>query len=146
MLRLAGSIGDGVVLSAGLSTESVRRSIALCAEGAHKGNRAVGEFRHAGYLFFGVSHEAKKAVDAVRQKLAFVMRNKFLAAHIKESGIPIDQEAVIAAISSATSPPQPPWSLMLLSKLLASPEPRNIAADDCAISSRQDWMNLYSGS
>jgi 5,10-methylenetetrahydromethanopterin reductase len=99
MLRLAGSIGDGVVLSAGLSTESVRRSIALCTEGAHKSNRAVGEFRRAGYLFFGVSHEAKKAIDAVRQKLAFVMRNKFLAANIEASGIPIDQEAVIAAIS-----------------------------------------------
>jgi 5,10-methylenetetrahydromethanopterin reductase len=99
MLRLAGSIGDGVVLSAGLSTDSVRQSIAACAEGARKGNRPAGEFRHAGYLFFGVSHDAKEAVDAVRQKLAFVMRNKFLAAHIKASGIPVDQEAVIAAIS-----------------------------------------------
>src|SRR6516225_5276503 len=36
MLRLAGRIGDGVVLSAGLSTESVRQSIALCADGAAK--------------------------------------------------------------------------------------------------------------
>ena len=99
MLRLAGSIGDGVVLSAGLSTESVRQSIALCAEGARKSSRAVREFRRAGYLFFGVSHDAKEAVDVVRQKLAFVMRNKFLAANIKASGISVDQEAVIAAIS-----------------------------------------------
>ena len=36
MLRLAGRIGDGVALSAGLSTDSVRQSIALCAEGAGK--------------------------------------------------------------------------------------------------------------
>jgi 5,10-methylenetetrahydromethanopterin reductase len=99
MLGLAGRIGDGVVLSAGLSTDSVRQSIALCAEAAAEEGRDLSEFRHAGYLFFGVSHDANEAVDAVRQKLAFVMRNKFLGANIKASGIPIDQEAVIAAIA-----------------------------------------------
>jgi 5,10-methylenetetrahydromethanopterin reductase len=99
MLRLAGRIGDGVVLSAGLSTASVRQSIALCAEGAARDARDLRAFRHAGYLFFGVSRNGKEAVDAVRQKLAFVMRNKFLAANIKASGIPVDQEAVIAAIA-----------------------------------------------
>jgi 5,10-methylenetetrahydromethanopterin reductase len=99
MLRLAGRIGDGVVLSAGLSTDSVRQSIALCAEGAAKDKRDLSAFRRAGYLFFGASKNAKEAVDAVRQKLAFVMRNKFLGANIKASGIPVDQEAVIAAIA-----------------------------------------------
>jgi 5,10-methylenetetrahydromethanopterin reductase len=99
MLRLAGRIGDGVVLSAGLSTDSVRQSIALCAEGAAKDKRDLNGFRRAGYLFFGASRNAKEAVDAVRQKLAFVMRNKFLGANIKASGIPVDQEAVIAAIA-----------------------------------------------
>jgi 5,10-methylenetetrahydromethanopterin reductase len=99
MLRLAGRIGDGVALSAGLSTDSVRQSIALCAQGAAKDARDLSEFRRAGYLFFGVSHNAKEAIDAVRQKLAFVMRNKFLGANIKASGIPVDQEAVIAAIA-----------------------------------------------
>jgi 5,10-methylenetetrahydromethanopterin reductase len=99
MLRLAGRIGDGVVLSAGLSTESVRQSIAVCAEGAAKDTRNFGGFRRAGYLFFGVSRDAKEAIDAVRQKLAFVMRNKFLAANIQASGIAVNQEAVIAAIA-----------------------------------------------
>src|SRR6202048_814983 len=99
MLRLAGRIGDGVALSAGLSTDSVRQSIALCAQGAAKDGRDLSEFRRAGYLFFGVSHDAKEAVDAVRQKLAFVMRNKFLGANIKASGIAVDQEAVMAAIA-----------------------------------------------
>jgi alkanesulfonate monooxygenase SsuD/methylene tetrahydromethanopterin reductase-like flavin-dependent oxidoreductase (luciferase family) len=94
---LAGRIGDGVVLSAGLSTASVRQSIAVCAEGAAKEGRDLTAFRRAGYLFFAASHDAKQAIDAVRQKLAFVMRNKFLGANIKESGIPVDQEAVIAA-------------------------------------------------
>ena len=63
-------------------------------------DRFVGDQRcRAGYLFFGVSRDAGEAVDAVRQKLAFVMRNKFLAANIKASGIAVDQEAVIAAIA-----------------------------------------------
>src|SRR3954470_12753253 len=99
MLRLAGRIGDGVVLSAGLSTDSVRRSIAACAEGAAKDGRDIARLRRAGYLFFSVSHNVKEALDAVREKLAFVMRNKFLGANIKASGIPVDQEAVIAAIA-----------------------------------------------
>src|SRR5262249_20399921 len=92
-------IGDGVALSAGLSTESVRRSIAICADGAAKEGRDLAGLRRAGYLFFAASHDAKEAIDAVRQKLAFVMRNKFLGANIKASGIAVDQEAVIAAIA-----------------------------------------------
>src|SRR5215475_1665870 len=50
MLRLAGRIGDGVVLSAGLSTQSVRRSIAVCADGAAKEGRDLAGLRRAGYL------------------------------------------------------------------------------------------------
>jgi len=99
MLRLAGRIGDGVVLSAGLSVQSVRESIAVCRDAAQNAGRDMGAFRRAGYLFFGVSHDTSEARDAVRQKLAFVMRNKFLAANVKASGIVIDQEAVIAAIA-----------------------------------------------
>jgi 5,10-methylenetetrahydromethanopterin reductase len=99
MLRLAGSIADGVVLSAGLSTDSVRVSIARCVEAAATRARDHAKFRRAGYVFFGTSRNPKEAVDAVRQKLAFVMRNKFLAANIKASGIAVDQEAVIAAIA-----------------------------------------------
>jgi 5,10-methylenetetrahydromethanopterin reductase len=99
MLRLAGRIGDGVVLSAGLSTDSVRQSITACSEGAARDARDFARFRRAGYLFFSVSHNAREALDAVREKLAFVMRNKFLDANIKASGIAVDQEAVIAAIA-----------------------------------------------
>src|SRR5438132_6257333 len=53
MLRLAGRIGDGVVLSAGLSTDAVRGSIASCAEGARKEGRDPAALRRAAYVFFG---------------------------------------------------------------------------------------------
>lgn len=99
MLQLAGRIADGVVLSAGLSTGAIKKSLALCAQGASKSHRGLTDFRKAGYIFFGVSSDGTSAIEAVRIKLAFVMRNKFLAQSIKDSGIPVDQEAVIAAIS-----------------------------------------------
>jgi alkanesulfonate monooxygenase SsuD/methylene tetrahydromethanopterin reductase-like flavin-dependent oxidoreductase (luciferase family) len=99
MLQLAGRIADGVALSAGLSTDSVRQSLALCDQGAAKAGRDLKELRRAGYIFFGTSNDARAAIDLVRSKLAFVMRNKFLAQNIKDSGIPVDHEAVIAAIA-----------------------------------------------
>lgn len=99
MLQLAGRIADGVALSAGLSTDSVRHSLALCDQGAAKEGRDPASIRRAGYVFFGTSNDAREAIDTVRAKLAFVMRNKFLAQNIKDSGIPVDHEAVIAAIA-----------------------------------------------
>jgi len=99
MLELTGRIADGIALSAGLSTDSVRRSLELCAVGAAKENRNPNTLRRAGYIFFGASEGGREAIEAVRSKLAFVMRNKFLAQNIKDSGIPVDQEAVIAAIA-----------------------------------------------
>jgi 5,10-methylenetetrahydromethanopterin reductase len=99
MLQLSGRIADGIVLSAGLSTDSVRRSFDLTAQGAAKEGRDPQSLRRAGYIFFGTSNDAREAVDTVRNKLAFVMRNKFLAQNIRDSGIPVDHEAVIAAIA-----------------------------------------------
>ncbi len=99
MLRLAGRIADGVVLSAGLSRDSVADSLGLCAAGAAKGGRDFGGFRKAGYVFFSVAESGRAAMDAARPKLAFVMRNRFLAETIRRSGIPIDHEAVIAAVA-----------------------------------------------
>jgi 5,10-methylenetetrahydromethanopterin reductase len=98
MLKLTGRIADGVVLSAALSIQSIKTSLALCQEGAAKQDREISSFRRAGYIFFGTSNDAREAIDAARLKVAFVMRNKFLAQNICDSGIPIDQEAVIAAI------------------------------------------------
>jgi len=99
MLRLTGRVADGVVLSAGLSRDWVRESLALCAAGAAKAGRALGAFRTAGYIFFSVAESSRAAVDAARPKLAFVMRNRFLAENIRCSGIPIDQDAIIAAVA-----------------------------------------------
>jgi 5,10-methylenetetrahydromethanopterin reductase len=144
MLRLAGRIGDGVVLSAGLSTDAVRRSIASCAEGARKEGRDPAALRRAGYVFFGAFRDAKEARDAMREKLAFVMRNKFLWANIKASGIPVDQEAVIAAIARRISREWRRSFPMKRSRPSGSLGPRSIAAPDCATSSMPGWTSRCS--
>ena len=99
MLRLAGRLADGVVLSAGLSAGFVKRSLSLTAEAARKAGRDPGSLRKAGYLHFAVSEIGTDAINVLRGKLAFLLRNKFLAENIAFSGIPIDQEAIIAAVA-----------------------------------------------
>lgn len=99
MLRLAGRLADGVVLSAGLSADFVKHSLLLVAEAAGKAGHDPGVLRKAGYLHFAASENGRDAIEAVRSKLAFLLRNKFLAENIAASGIPIDQEAIIAAVA-----------------------------------------------
>ncbi len=99
MLRLTGRLADGAVLSAGLSTDFVKHSLLLVAEAARKAGRDSGLLRKAGYLHFAVSENGQDAIETVRGKLAFLLRNKFLAENIATSGIRIDQEAIIAAVA-----------------------------------------------
>lgn len=99
MLRLAGRLADGVVLSAGISAGYARHSLAIAAKGAEEAGRRSGEVLTAGCLFFMASREPKRAVEEVRRKLAFVLRNRFLDESLAFTGIPVDQAAIIAAIS-----------------------------------------------
>ena len=99
MLRLSGRIADGAVLSAGISAAYARRSLSFVAEGTKEAGRDPLALHTAGYIFLAVSDDKQKAVEAVRRKLAFVLRNRFLDENIAFTGIPVDQEAIIAAIS-----------------------------------------------
>jgi len=99
MLDLSGRIADGVVLSAGLSVGYVKRSLSLCEAGAAKTGRDFKSFRKAGYVFFGVSRDRREAFDVLREKIAFVMRNEAIRENIDHSGIPVDHDGVITAIT-----------------------------------------------
>ena len=99
MLRLAGRIGDGVVLSAALSAQYVKHSLDISATGTAKEGRDPSAFRKAGYLFFAASKTGKDAIETLRSRLAFTLRNKFLDDNIAFTGIPIDQEAIIEAVA-----------------------------------------------
>jgi 5,10-methylenetetrahydromethanopterin reductase len=99
ILQLAGKIADGVVLSAGLSTQSVRWSLDQVQIGMTAAKRTAVPFRKAGYISFIAAREKRHAVETVRQKLAFMFRNQFMAENLQRSGIPIDQNAIIEAMS-----------------------------------------------
>lgn len=99
MLRLAGARADGVVLSAGLTVEHAAASLARVAEGARSAGRAPEEVRQAGYLLAAVDDDPAAARDLLRPKIAFMLRNEFLAASVAESGIPIDRGAVMEAVA-----------------------------------------------
>lgn len=99
MLALAGRIADGVVLSAGLSPEFVRVSLRHTAAGAREAGRAGAPFTAAGYISFAASPDGKRAVEEVRKKLAFLLRNRFIDDALAHSGIAVDQPAIIAAMA-----------------------------------------------
>ncbi len=99
MLKLAGRIADGVVLSAGLSPQFCRISIDRVGEGAKKAGRDPASLRRAAYLFFAVSDDAATAREIVRPKLAFLFRNRKLAENLDATGVPLDQDAIVDAIS-----------------------------------------------
>ena len=99
MLRLAGERADGVVLSAGLTVEHVAVSLARVAVGAERAGRDPAAIRRAGYLYTAVDEDRDAAIARLRPKIAFMMRNDFVAESVAASGIAIDREAVKAAIA-----------------------------------------------
>jgi len=99
MLKFAGREADGAVLSAGLSAEFVKASLDLVMEGARVAGRDPSAVARAAYIFFVASNNEREAMQKSRAKLAFVLRNRYIDDGIAHSGIPIDQEAIIAAIS-----------------------------------------------
>lgn len=99
MLSLAGQIADGIVLSAGLSPEFCKVSLQKVADGATKAGRDANALRRAAYLLFAVSDDGKTAIEIARGKLAFLLRNKALQPNIELTGIPVDQERIMDAVS-----------------------------------------------
>ena len=99
MLRLAGELADGVVLSAGLTVEYAAESLAMAEAGATAAGRDPAAMRRAAYLYTAVDSHREAAVELLRPKIAFMMRNDFVAPSVEGSGIPIDRDAVKEAIS-----------------------------------------------
>ena len=99
MLRLAGELVDGVVLSAGLTVEYAAESLAMVDAGARAAGRDPASLRRAAYLYIAVDADRAAAVDRLRPKIAFIMRNDFVAPSVAGSGIAIDRDAVKQAIA-----------------------------------------------
>jgi len=99
MLKLSGKIADGVVLSAGLTIPYVEQSLKAVNEGARASNRDYETLHTAGYVSFLAHSSRKEAFSKVKRQLSFILRNRFLDRNIAESGISVDQPAIIEAMA-----------------------------------------------
>jgi 5,10-methylenetetrahydromethanopterin reductase len=77
MLKLSGRIADGVVLSAGLTTQYVADSLKLVRDGAIAANRDYNSLHTAGYISFLAHPSRKEAFSRVKRQLSFLLRNRF---------------------------------------------------------------------
>lgn len=99
VLKLAGGIGDGVLLSAALTLESCRRCLEQVDVGAREAGRNPDDVRKAGFINFNVSKDGKAAKQAILRKFAYLFRSKGHAANIKSSGLDIDHAGIIEALA-----------------------------------------------
>ncbi len=98
MLNLAGEIGDGVLLSAGLTLASCRRCLTDAQAGAHRKGRDAASLRKASFINMNVSADSGAAKRAMLRKLAFLFRSRGHAENIKSSGLDIDHGKIIACL------------------------------------------------
>jgi 5,10-methylenetetrahydromethanopterin reductase len=97
MLKLAGEISDGVLLSAGLTLASSRRCLEFASAGAEAKNRNPATLRKCSFINFNVSRDGATARAAILRKLAFLFRNRGHSENIKTSNLDIDHQGIMAA-------------------------------------------------
>ena len=94
ILKLSGRIADGVLFSGGLSINYTRQCAEFANEGLVQAGRRSEDFRKAGFVYFSCTEDGVSAVEANKEKLAFLFRNSAQAANIKSVDIPIDHEKI----------------------------------------------------
>lgn len=99
MLRLTGAIADGIVLSAGLTANYAKQSLATADAAAREAGRNTKDLKKTSYIYFMAGGSATDRDEKIRHKLAFLFRNQNIADNLRSSGLDIDQEAIMAAIS-----------------------------------------------
>lgn len=97
MLKLAGEIADGVLLSAGLTLAATRRCLDLAEGGVRAKARDPAALRRASFINFNVSNDSAAAKAAMLRKLAFLFRSRGHADNIASSNLDIDHQAIMAA-------------------------------------------------
>jgi 5,10-methylenetetrahydromethanopterin reductase len=97
MLKLAGEIADGVLLSAGLTLASTRRCLDFAQGGVQAKGRDPAAVRTCSLINCKVSQDGTAAKAAMLRKLAFLFRSRGHAENIKSSDLDIDHQAIIAA-------------------------------------------------
>lgn len=98
MLRLAGEIADGVLLSAGCAPAFIARCVAEFRRGMRPG--AGTKKAAAGFIAASVSDSSKTAMDATKTFLAYIFRNKHHEENIRVGGAAVDQEQLAVRIAN----------------------------------------------
>lgn len=98
MLRLAGEIGDGVLLSAGCAPGYIAQCVTEIETGAARASKSVGDRDVAGFVTASVSDNPREAIEANKMFLAYIFRNKHHAENLRLGGGRVDQEALAAAV------------------------------------------------
>lgn len=98
MLRVAGELGDGVLLSAGCAPKYIAQCVGEIEKGAERAGKSLRERDVAGFIITAVSENAKEAIEASKTFLAYIFRNKHHAENIRMGGGNVDQEALAAAV------------------------------------------------
>ena len=101
MLKLAGEVADGVLLSAGLTLASTRRCLELAQTGVAAKKRQPRALRKASFINFNVSKDGAAARATMLRKLAFLFRSRGHADNIKSSNLAIDHQAIMDAHAPA---------------------------------------------
>jgi 5,10-methylenetetrahydromethanopterin reductase len=93
MLKLAGRVADGVLISAATAPAFVR----ACLDVAASGGRA---FRRIAIVYTRLAPTERAAMNALRRPIGFVLRGAHHAENIRLSGAPLDQTALAAAYAA----------------------------------------------
>ncbi len=104
VLNLSGRIADGVLFSGGLSLDFTRRCVALADAGVKQAGRDASAVRKAGFVYFACSRNGTDAIEANREKLAFLFRSEYQAENIATVDMPIDHEAIMALVKKRDLP------------------------------------------
>ncbi|MBI2370714.1 MAG: LLM class flavin-dependent oxidoreductase, partial [Deltaproteobacteria bacterium] len=96
MLELAGEIGDGVLLSGGISPAFIRRSVEQVRGGAQRVGRPPAELQVAGFIVTSVHPDEGEALRASREFLAYLFRSRAFTENLEFTGTPLDQAELAA--------------------------------------------------
>jgi 5,10-methylenetetrahydromethanopterin reductase len=97
VLRLAGEVGDGILLSGALTLASCRSMLAHVDEGMAQGARAPGSVRKAGFILMSIAEDGAVARAEMLRKLAFLFRSRGHATNIASApDLAIDHAAIMA--------------------------------------------------
>jgi 5,10-methylenetetrahydromethanopterin reductase len=95
VLKLAGQIGDGILLSGALTLESCRRMLERVDAGIAAARRDPKSVRKAGFILLSIAEDGRLARQQMLRKLAYLFRSKGHAANIATANLGIDHQAII---------------------------------------------------